>query len=99
MIYISGPMSGLPDHNFPAFNIAAVLLRRAGYEVLNPAELEVDERWGWEMYLRRDIVELMKCDSVALLRNWEFSQGAALEVHIARQLRMPCYPVEVWLHE
>jgi len=37
-IYISGPMTGLPEHNFPAFHAAAERLRKAGWEVNNPAE-------------------------------------------------------------
>ncbi|MBT9158943.1 MAG: hypothetical protein DDT26_00192 [Dehalococcoidia bacterium] len=38
-IYISGPMTGLHDLNFPAFRDAAAKLRAIGYEVVNPAEL------------------------------------------------------------
>lgn len=38
-IFISGPMTGLPDHNFPAFEAAAKRLRDDGHFVINPAEL------------------------------------------------------------
>lgn len=37
-IYIAGPMTGLPDFNFPAFNDMAAILRGLGYHVENPAE-------------------------------------------------------------
>ncbi|MGE5607641.1 MAG: DUF4406 domain-containing protein, partial [Bacillota bacterium] len=37
-LYLSGPMSGLPEHNIPAFNAAAARLRRLGFCVVNPAE-------------------------------------------------------------
>ena len=37
-IYVSGPMSGLPDLNFPAFHAAAAELRALGHTVVNPAE-------------------------------------------------------------
>ena len=38
-IYISGKMTGMPDHNIPAFNAAAKRLREQGHFVINPAEL------------------------------------------------------------
>ena len=38
-IYISGPMTGHADHNFPAFDAAAERLRAEGHFVINPAEL------------------------------------------------------------
>jgi hypothetical protein len=38
-IYISGPMSGLPNLNFPAFYAAQAKLEAEGYKVVNPAEI------------------------------------------------------------
>lgn len=38
-IYISGPMTGFPDHNIPAFNAAAKRLRAEGHFVINPVDL------------------------------------------------------------
>ena len=40
-IYLSGPMTGIPDHNFAAFENAAYKLRGEGHFVINPAELSV----------------------------------------------------------
>lgn len=37
-VYLAGPMSGLPDFNFPAFHAAAAKLREQGHDVFNPAE-------------------------------------------------------------
>ena len=94
-IYIAGPMTGLPDLNFPAFHRAAAILRAAGYEAINPAEINPDPTAGWEACMRADIAELVKCDGVALLPGWERSRGASLEAHIAHSLDMRLlYPGE-----
>lgn len=39
-VYISGPMRGYKDFNFPAFHEAAKKLRDSGYHVFNPAEFD-----------------------------------------------------------
>lgn len=94
-LYLAGPMTGLPNFNRPAFHAAAAELRAAGYEVVNPAELDESEPitdpdgpGAWERYMRRDIPHLCKCDAVALLPGWTESQGAQLESLIANGLGM-----------
>lgn len=37
-IYVAGPMRGIPNFNFPAFDAAAARLRNLGHQVCNPAE-------------------------------------------------------------
>lgn len=37
-LYLAGPMTGLPDFNYPAFHAAAAAWRAAGWTVANPAE-------------------------------------------------------------
>jgi hypothetical protein len=87
LIYISGPMSGLPANNVPAFNRAAKALRAKGYKVVNPAELDEGEPCSdWTSCLRRDIRELSRCTDIALLPGWTESKGASLEVHIGKEL-------------
>lgn len=41
-VYIAGPMSGLPDMNYPAFDKAEGQLLAVGYEVLNPTNVDVE---------------------------------------------------------
>jgi nucleoside 2-deoxyribosyltransferase len=95
-LYLAGPMTGYPDHNFPAFRAAAGALREAGHDVVNPAELdaEVGTDHPWEYYMRRDIALLVECEGIALLPGWSGSRGARLEYGIARALgmRVRCLP-------
>lgn len=85
-IYISGPMTGRPDLNFPAFNAEAARLRALGHEVLNPAEINSEHSKSWHACLRADVAALVTCDLVALLPGWEQSEGAQLEQHLAHRL-------------
>lgn len=93
-IYISGPMSGLPEQNFPAFHAAAAQLRAAGHQVINPAEINEDTTLSWEQCLRADIKALCDCDVIAMLPGWENSKGAHLEVHVAHRLGIKVMRIE-----
>lgn len=53
-VYIAGPMTGLPNHNFEAFNAAAEAWRQAGWEVVNPAELDAHTGLSHEELAKRD---------------------------------------------
>lgn len=87
-IYLAGPMTGLPDFNFPEFNRVAKIMRDAGYTVSNPAEINANVGASWADCLRRDIPELLKCEGIYLLTGWHNSKGAKLEYHITQQLGM-----------
>ena len=96
VIYLSGPMTGLPDYNYPAFNAMAAQLRRHGFTVVNPAELNADRPDGavWSDYLRRDIAALMGCTHIVLLPGWKNSRGARIEVSLAGDLGMSIHFAE-----
>lgn len=96
-LYVSGRMAGMPDNNYPAFHDAADRLRDAGYLVENPAELGDVDGWTWSDYMRRGLVQMLKCDAVATLPQWTWSTGARLEVDVAAHLGMKVMPVEDWL--
>lgn len=94
--YIAGPMTGIPEFNYPAFKAAAAVLRARGVEVLSPTEHTGDvppddytheKPYGY--YLRRSLRMLLDCDAAVFLPGWEMSRGARLEREIAVALDMP----------
>ncbi len=95
-LYICGPMSGIPDFNYPAFNYAEKLLIHAGFRVVNPANNGLSRKSPWEHHMKRDIALLLGCTGVATLDGWQDSRGARLEVHIARELNIPVMRLAEW---
>lgn len=85
-IYISGPMTGKPEWNFPAFHAEAERLRSLGYDVVNPAEINTDTSTPYNECLRNDLKALLDCDTIAMLDDWMDSNGAHLEMHIAHRV-------------
>ena len=85
-VYVSGPMSGLPDHNYAAFAAAQARLEAEGYRVRSPHRIGQREGWAWEDYMRRAVALLVQCDAIHMLPGWETSHGARLELSIAQQL-------------
>jgi hypothetical protein len=89
-VYIAGPMTGVRLSNFPAFHAAAARLRAAGWEVVNPAELDGPDhehrplsRGEYMSLRRRDTREMLTCDSIYLLPGWQLSPGATDERKVA----------------
>ena len=82
-IYIAGPMSGLPDLNYPAFHAKAAELRALGHHVENPAENKPPHCKSWLGYMRLAVAQLVTCDAVVLLPGWEKSRGARIERQLA----------------
>ena len=88
-IYLAGPMTGIEDFNFPAFDRAAEILSAAGYEVFNPAQMDRDVGFDPQSAtvsneflrdaLRRDLSAICECDAIAMLPGWEQSGGARVE--------------------
>lgn len=106
-VYISGKITGLPKAEYEAlFNAAEAKLRKKDYDVISPMRItpadaeEIDpathtEAEIWKAHLKADIQELLKCNAIYMLSNWECSEGATLEHSIAQGLNMPIhYEVE-----
>ena len=99
-IYLAGPMRGYKDFNFPAFHKAAKELRAKGYEVFSPAENDIevdgfdptkDKPKTFRHYMHHDLPAVCESDGVIVLDGWEKSQGACLEVHVARAVGLPVH--------
>lgn len=91
-VYIAGPMTGYVDFNYPAFNAAAKVWRKAGHDVINPAENEGgDTSKPYAYYMRQDIELVLSVEAIAVLPGWQKSRGAALEVSIGRILEYPIF--------
>lgn len=104
-VYIAGPMSGIPDHNAPAFDAMAEKLRAEGHTVLSPAErmreqlteaAEAGAAWqGGDTYRVLLLADLNwianECDQIQLLPGWKKSKGAVAEVAMAVAMRIPVY--------
>jgi len=94
-IYISGPMTGIAEHNFPAFHRAAARLREAGFTAVNPAE-----NFGGrtdltrETYMQMDVPLVASCQGIAMLAGWRNSRGARVEYLLARELGLEALDAE-----
>ena len=95
IFYLSGPMSGLPEYNYPAFDRAAEKLRAKGYTVATPTEVGSNleakykaERFSlsYQQYMSANIIALLDCNAIILLPGWSGSRGAKLEQYIAQTL-------------
>lgn len=96
-LYIAGPMTGIPEFNYPAFHHAAQILRAHGYDVENPAENTRPTDSPWAVFLRDGLTQVLRCDGIALLPGSHTSRGARLEVHVAVELGMTIADIDTWV--
>lgn len=96
-VYISGPISGIPDGNRKAFSDVELSLNLAGFDAVNPHGLtdnlgltnSANEKPDWKECMKIDIRALLDCDRIVFLPGWENSKGANLEKMIAESLSIP----------
>jgi len=93
-IYLSGPMKGHPESNYPLFNSVAAELRSKGHHVYNPAEYPHDG----EFPIRKAFAEYcnyicLRADTIVLLPGWDRSIGAKVEKGLAQRIGLA---VEFW---
>jgi hypothetical protein len=99
-VYIAGAIRGKEDGGRAEFAAASEKLRSLGYAPVNPVELtdkfmqEVDPDPSFPAIMNNDLTALSKCQLVALLSDWEKSEGACLEVHAAVAYGIPVVSVD-----
>lgn len=109
-VYIAGPMRGIPNLNFPAFDEAKKRWEDAGHWVITPADMdrEVGVDGSDESlklltpeFLReailKDVEVISNMDAVAVLHGWDNSLGSAVEVAISQFFNLPIYDAETML--
>lgn len=86
-LYLSGPITGIAGYRENFKQVEDYLLSQ-GYDIINPAELDLGEDVNHETYMRRDIKLLATnaVDGLVLMPGWINSKGAAIEVVVARAI-------------
>ncbi len=91
-VYLAGPMTGLPECNFPAFSEAEELVAaRFHCNVINPAYLSylIGEGRTHAHYLEVALAIVRTSDFLVMLPGWENSAGARTERATAEALGIP----------
>lgn len=108
-IYLAGPMTGIPDHNYPLFDHVTEQLRQQGHEVFNPADLTRMFYGSLDNFLSMDSEHQLKAirillakeltwiavnaEAIYLLPGWENSYGARAEYALGAALKLELVPV------
>lgn len=93
LMYIAGPMTGLPDYNRAAFFAAARWIKD------NTEFVPIHTAWmesGFEdrQYMAMSIHLLASCDAMVLLPGWRESKGVAMEIQEAIDRDIPVVKLE-----
>ncbi|MDE2102578.1 MAG: DUF4406 domain-containing protein [Patescibacteria group bacterium] len=76
-VYLSGPMTNLPDLNRPAFARMEHALKVRGARVLSPAH--ADQSKIYHVLLRDGLTMVLSANVTVMLLGWEGSHGANVE--------------------
>lgn len=98
-VYLSGPMTGIEDHNFPAFKYTQKAIQEAhpGLVVISPTDMHPEtEVFGskpvpakdYGFYIIEDLKMMLSdgCEGIVLLPGWSKSNGAKIELDLALKL-------------
>jgi|SRR5699024_10362310 len=92
---VHGKMTGLPDYNRPKFNEVEQILTEIGYTVYNPANIEFQLKkemphttLEWKDYMREALKMMLNCNSIFVIKGYETSKGANIEIELAKKLEL-----------
>ena len=89
VLYLSGPISNMPNLNRDNFEVATKMLRSKGFIVINPHEIcDGIPASEWDKCMRVCIKRMMDADLLVMLEGWEYSKGANLERAIAYEINI-----------
>ena len=110
VLYLAGPMTGIPEYNFPAFAAARNALRAAGFVVYCPAESDIwngfdprKDKWTPKLgraAMQRNLTFITDADGIALLTDnpmWLQSRGLIPELALAAYLGLPVMAPDAWI--
>lgn len=83
-IYIAGAITNDPNHAL-RFAEAETKLIAEGHAVINPVK---NLGFDYKEYIDMGLCELMRCEAIYLLKGYEMSKGAMLELHYAATTNM-----------
>ena len=79
-IYISVPISGRNIEDVESDIIfASAQIEKHGCKAVSPLEVSPNPDASYEEHIGNDITELLRCDAILLLDNWQQSKGCLLE--------------------
>ena len=95
-VFLSGPMTGIADFNFPLFNKVAKIYRERGWEVVNPVDIcrkfkkerVLADKAVFDAMIAEQQEAERTCNAILLLPGWENSRGVRLELKTAIELNM-----------
>jgi hypothetical protein len=94
VIYIAGPMSGLPEYNYPAFMAAAEMLKAKHPDacIINPAEnFNRETGLPYTVYIRKSFEQVLEATELYVLAGWNGSRGARCEIAMAGLLGLTIF--------